>query len=129
MKQIFGWKIYLFFSPQVGDLTVDQFARTEAIQCTEVFEFVRRLADPDFCMPSLQPYKFLHCQRLLECGLASRAQDYTRVLAEHVCACVNGGLMLEQETVPGLVTNTQHLAEMLKYLVSEMQLILFVYEN
>ena len=38
---------------QVGDLTVDQFATTEAIQCTEVFEFVRRLADPDFCMPRL----------------------------------------------------------------------------
>ena len=36
---------------QVGDLTVDQFATTEAIQCTEVFEFVRRLADPAFCMP------------------------------------------------------------------------------
>ena len=36
---------------QVGDLTVDQFATTEAIQCTEVFEFVSRLADPAFCMP------------------------------------------------------------------------------
>merc|ERR1719318_596936 len=53
-----GSKLVLLCA-QVGDLTVDQFARTEAIQCTEVFEFVRRLADPDFCMPSLQPYKFL----------------------------------------------------------------------
>ena len=75
----------------------------------------------------MQPYKYLHLLRLLEAGLSTRAQDYTRVLAEHVCACVNGGLMLEQETVPGWVNNTQHLAEMLKYLVSELQLILLVY--
>ena len=68
---------------------------------------------------SLQPYKYLHLLRLLEAGLSTRAQDYTRVLAEHICACVTGGLMVEQETVPGWVTNTQHLAEMLKYLVSE----------
>ena len=75
----------------------------------------------------MQPYKYLHLLWLLEAGLSTRAQDYIRVLAEHVCECVNGGLMLEQETVPGWVTNTQHLAEMLKYLVSEMQLILLVY--
>ena len=68
---------------------------------------------------SLQPYKYLHLLRLLEAGLSTRAQDYTRVLAEQLCACVTGGLMVDQETVPGWVTNTQHLAEMLKYLVSE----------
>ena len=67
----------------------------------------------------MQPYKYLHLLRLLEAGLSTRAQDYTRVLAEHICACVTGGLMVEQETVPGWVTNTQHLAEMLKYLVSD----------
>ena len=79
----------------------------------------------------MQPYsyKYLHLLWLLEAGLSTRAQTYIRVLAEHVCACVKGGLIKEQETVPGLVTNTQHLAEMLKYLVSEMQLILCVYEN
>ena len=75
----------------------------------------------------MQPYKYLHLLWLLEAGLSTRAQDYIRVLAEQVCECVNGGLMLEQETVPGWVTNTQHLAEMLKYLVSEVQLILLVY--
>ena len=117
MKHKFAWKIYLIFSPQVGDLTVDQFARTEAIQCTEVFEFVRRLADPDFCMPSLQPYKFLHCQRLLECGLASRAQDYTRELADWLAARVAAGAtQVETDPVPGWVAATHHLATRLKYL-------------
>merc|ERR1719309_1900403 len=111
-----GSKLVLLCA-QVGDLTVDQFARTEAIQCTEVFEFVRRLADPDFCMPSLQPYKFLHCQRLLECGLASRAQDYTRELADWLAARVAAGAtQVETDPVPGWVAATHHLATRLKYL-------------
>ena len=42
---------------QVGTLSLEQFATTEAIQCTEVFEFVRRLTDPTFAMPTLQPYR------------------------------------------------------------------------
>ena len=35
-----------------------------------------------------QPFKYLHMLRLLEAGLSTRAQDYTRVLAEHVTECV-----------------------------------------
>ena len=64
-----------------------------------------------------QPFKYLHLLRLLEAGLSTRAQDYTRVLAEHVTVCVAGGHVMDQETVPDWVNNTLHLAEMLKYLV------------
>ena len=65
----------------------------------------------------LQPYKYLHLLRLLEAGFSTRAQDYTRVLAEHVAQCVAGGHVVEQETVPNWVNNTLFLAEKLKYLV------------
>ena len=63
----------------------------------------------------LQPYKYLHCVsvRLVEAGLATKAQDYVRVLGS-----VNGGHTLDQETVPGWVAYTACLAEKLKYLVS-----------
>jgi hypothetical protein len=98
---------------QAGDLTLQRFATTEAIQCTEVFEFVQRLADPQFSMPSLQPYKYLHCLRLLETGLAARAQDYLRQLAEWLAtACTQ----VEQDPVPGWTLGVRHLAHRLKYL-------------
>jgi len=68
-------------------------------------------------MPSLQPYKFLHCQRLLECGLANRAQDYTRELADWLAARVAAGAtQVETDPVPGWVGATNYLATRLKYL-------------
>ena len=56
--------------------------------------------------------------RLLEAGYSTRAQDYTRVLAEHVTESVAGGHGIEQFTVPNWVNKTLYLAEKLKYLVS-----------
>jgi hypothetical protein len=97
---------------QAGDVGLQQFATTEAIQCTEVFEFVQRLADPQFSMPTLQPYKYLHCLRLLETGLAARAQDYLRQLADWLAAAA----VVEQDPVPGWPLGAQHLAHRLKYL-------------
>ena len=36
---------------------MEQFATTEAIQCTEIYEFVQKLGNKDFEMPFLQvPY-------------------------------------------------------------------------
>ena len=55
--------------------------------------------------------------RLLEAGYSTRAQDYTRVLADYVTELTSGGHVVEQETVPGWVNNTLFLAEKLKYLV------------
>ena len=59
---------------QVGELSLQRFATTEAVQCTEVWEFVQRLGDPSFSMPTLQPYKYMHAVRLVEAGLATVAQ-------------------------------------------------------
>merc|ERR1719232_2288173 len=54
--------------------------------------------------------------RLLEAGYSTRAQDYTRVLAEYVTESVSAGHGIEQVTVPNWVNNTLYLAEKLKYL-------------
>ena len=56
--------------------------------------------------------------RLLDAGLSTRAQDYTRVLGEHVAACVTAGHVVDTATVPNWVNSTLLLAERLKYLVS-----------
>jgi len=108
-------KLVLLLS-SVADKTLDQFATTEAIQCTEIYEFVQKLGNKDFEMPYLQPYKYLHCVRLVEAGLATLAQDYVRVLGDYVVASVAGGHIIDQETVPGWVGYTAYLAEKLKYL-------------
>ena len=66
----------------------------------------------------LQPYKYLQLTRLLEAGLTTRAQDYTRVLAQFLINAAASASMVEQSTFPDWVTNTLYLAEKLKYLVS-----------
>ena len=55
--------------------------------------------------------------RLLEAGLTTRAQDYSRVLGQYVTTTVASAASVEQSTFPGWVNNTLYLAEKLKYLV------------
>ena len=38
----------------------------------------------------LQPFKYLHCVKLMEAGLANSALDYVRVLADYVVGSVAG---------------------------------------
>ena len=64
--------------------------------------------------------------RLLEAGYSTRAQDYTRVLAEYVTESVSAGHGIEQVTVPNWVNNTLYLAEKLKYLVRFQYIHLFM---
>ena len=125
--------VLLLSSP--ADLSLGQFASIEAIQCTEIYEFVQKLGNKDYSMPFLQvgredashagltavlfqPYKYLQLTRLLEAGLTTRAQDYTRVLAQFLINAAASASMVEQSTFPDWVTNTLYLAEKLKYLVS-----------
>eukprot|EP00092_Neocalanus_flemingeri_P007473 GFUD01008070.1.p1 GENE.GFUD01008070.1~~GFUD01008070.1.p1 ORF type:complete len:2334 (+),score=842.22 GFUD01008070.1:46-7047(+) len=108
-------KLVLLLS-SVADKNLEQFATTEAIQCTEIYEFVQKLGNKEFEMPYLQPYKYLHCLRLVETGHSTRAQDYARVLADYVTESVASGHVVEQDTVPGWVGHTAYLAEKLKYL-------------
>ena len=128
--------VLLLSSPT--DRSLEQFASIEAIQCTEIYEFVQKLGNKDYSMPFLQvgcgntqvmlvlaganivlfqPYKYLQLTRLLEAGLTTRAQDYTRVLAQYVINTAATAGSVEQSTFPGWVNNTLHLAEKLKYLV------------
>ena len=37
-----------------GEKTVDEFASNEAIQCTEIYEFVQKLGNQEYEMPTLQ---------------------------------------------------------------------------
>ena len=55
----------------------------------------------------------------MEAGLTTRAQDYTRVLAQHLSNTIAQGQLIDQTTFPGWVTNTLHLADKLKYLVRQ----------
>jgi len=96
----------------VGERSVDEFATNEAIQCTEIYEFVQRLGNNDFEMPTLQPFKFLHAVRLVECGLATRAQDYCREIAEFV---MKNPARLETDFMPDFLLQLQHLIDKLKY--------------
>ena len=64
-----------------ADLSYDAFAATEAIQCTEIFEYVQRLSDPEHAMLPFQHFKFLYAVRLLDHGMASSALDYFEQIA------------------------------------------------
>ena len=51
----FRFQLVLLLS-SVADKTFEEFASTEAIQCTEIYEFVQKLGNKDFEMPFLQVY-------------------------------------------------------------------------
>jgi len=88
---------------------------TEAIQCTEGFEFVRRLADPTFAMPTLQPYRLLHCLRLAAGGPGGGGPG--GALGEWLA---EGGAV-EQDPVPAWPRHLHTLVTSLKYLKSVYQ--------
>ena len=59
----------------------DLFATSEAIQCTEVYEYARQLASPDYVIPSFQSYKVLYANRLAEHGRCAEALQYCEAVA------------------------------------------------
>ncbi|XP_058887566.1 protein transport protein Sec16B isoform X3 [Acipenser ruthenus] len=61
-----------------------KFARTSAIQRTEVFEYCQQLGKPTFCIPSFQVYKLIYACRLLDYGLASQAFHYCEVIGNAI---------------------------------------------
>uniref|UniRef100_W5MAJ4 SEC16 homolog B, endoplasmic reticulum export factor n=1 Tax=Lepisosteus oculatus TaxID=7918 RepID=W5MAJ4_LEPOC len=83
-----------------------QFARSSAIQSTEVLEYSRLLGDPSGFIAPFQVYKFLYACRLLDCGLAPQAFHYCEVI---------GKALLRQETLHVvLVEEVIKLADRLK---------------
>lgn len=51
------------------------FATNEAIQCTEVYEYTKKLSQPTFVLPHFQQYKFLYATRLFENGFSEEVRS------------------------------------------------------
>ncbi|XP_059352135.1 protein transport protein Sec16A-like isoform X3 [Daphnia carinata] len=91
-----------------SSLAFDAFATNEAIQCTEVYEYARQLAAPEFMIPSFQSYKFLYATRLAEHGRPAEALQY--------CEAVGNVLVKYASTYsPSLIDQVYQLGSMLKY--------------
>ncbi|NWY42161.1 SC16B protein, partial [Sylvia atricapilla] len=58
-----------------------QFARTEAIQRMEIFEYCQQLHQPESFLLPFQVYKLLYASRLADHGLPAQALQY----CEHIC--------------------------------------------
>ena len=62
--------------------TLEQFATNEAIQITEIFEYVQKLSDSNNILHSFLYYKFLYAIRLLDFGFTDSALHYLEELAQ-----------------------------------------------
>ncbi|NXH44871.1 SC16B protein, partial [Dicaeum eximium] len=85
-----------------------QFARTEAIQRMEVFEYCQQLRQPEsFLLPFQVVYKLLYASRLADHGLPAQALQY----CEHISAAL---LRQRPAAHPALARQLLRLAERLK---------------
>lgn len=91
-----------------ASLSFDAFATSEAIQCTEVYEYARQLASPEFVIPSFQPYKFLYATRLAELGRPIEALQY--------CEAIGNVMTRSPALFPvGLMSQVCQMGSMLRY--------------
>ena len=89
-----------------------EFASNEAIQLTEIFEYVQKLSNPDHIQHSFLHYKYLYAVRLLDFGLTGQALHYLEELALAVTKDPNA---VDQEFKPYL-NQIYNLADKLKFL-------------
>ena len=70
---------------------LEQFATNEAIQITEIFEYVQKLSDPNATpiLHSFLYYKFLYAIRLLDFGFCDSALHYLEELAQVILFLLN----------------------------------------
>ncbi|XP_077784352.1 protein transport protein Sec16B isoform X2 [Podarcis muralis] len=87
--------------------TFAQFARTEGIHRTEIFEYCQLLRSPQAFIPSFQVYKLVYASRLVDCGLPAQALHYCEAAATALLA-------QKQNTYPVLLEQVIKLAERLK---------------
>ncbi|BFZ20597.1 hypothetical protein BsWGS_23637 [Bradybaena similaris] len=66
------------------NLSLEEFATNEAIQCTEVYEYAQALGNPTYCLPHLQIYKYLYACRLADYGMVLEALGYCEVIAQNI---------------------------------------------
>ncbi|NXD99393.1 SC16B protein, partial [Chaetorhynchus papuensis] len=84
-----------------------QFARTEAIQRMEIFEYCQQLRQPESFLLPFQVYKLLYASRLADHGLPAQALHY----CEHICTAL---LRHGPAAHPVLARQVVRLAERLK---------------
>uniref|UniRef100_A0A8C3RK04 Protein transport protein sec16 n=1 Tax=Cyanoderma ruficeps TaxID=181631 RepID=A0A8C3RK04_9PASS len=84
-----------------------QFARTEAIQRMEIFEYCQQLRQPESFLLPFQVYKLLYASRLADHGLPAQALQY----CEHICTAL---LRRDPAAHPALARQLLRLAERLK---------------
>uniref|UniRef100_UPI00358E3456 protein transport protein Sec16A-like n=1 Tax=Myxine glutinosa TaxID=7769 RepID=UPI00358E3456 len=65
-------------------LPLQRFALSEAIQRTEVYEYVQALGGGRSALPAFQTFKFLYACRLAEYGLVGQALQYCEVIGHAV---------------------------------------------
>ncbi|KFU87381.1 Protein transport protein Sec16B, partial [Chaetura pelagica] len=87
--------------------TFAQFARTEAIQRMEIFEYCQQLRQPESFLLPFQVYKLLYASRLADHGLPAQALQY----CEHIATALLGQ---GPATHPVLAQQVMKLAERLK---------------
>lgn len=61
-----------------------EFATSDAIQMTEIYEYACTLNDEHFSIVEFQPYKYLLATRVLDAGLNLKALLYLEQIAAHV---------------------------------------------
>ncbi|XP_013096813.2 uncharacterized protein LOC106080064 isoform X1 [Biomphalaria glabrata] len=66
------------------NLSMEEFATNEAIQCTEVFEYAQMLGNAGFFLPHFQLYKYLYACRLVDYGMSSEALHYLEVISTNI---------------------------------------------
>ncbi|XP_071152410.1 protein transport protein Sec16A-like isoform X2 [Mytilus edulis] len=65
-------------------LSLSEFATSEAIQCSEVYEYAMSLGNSSFFSPNLQYFKYLYACRMAESGFAQQALEYCEVIAKFI---------------------------------------------
>uniref|UniRef100_A0A8D0H2Q2 Protein transport protein sec16 n=1 Tax=Sphenodon punctatus TaxID=8508 RepID=A0A8D0H2Q2_SPHPU len=90
------------------DQTFAQFARTDCIQRTEVFEYCQLLGHPKAFIPAFQMYKLLYASRLADYGLPSQALHYCEGIGITLLAQGQSSypVLLEQVIKVGLGTSS-----------------------
>ncbi|KAJ1527871.1 hypothetical protein ONE63_007809 [Megalurothrips usitatus] len=85
-----------------------EFASNEAIMITCIYEYARSLADPNFHIPNLQPYKYLMATRLVEANLLPDAVHYCEVVSKLI-------VQNRQQYETSFVRDVEELSESLKF--------------
>ncbi|KER23536.1 hypothetical protein T265_08615 [Opisthorchis viverrini] len=94
-------------------------AATEAIQLTEIYEYAMKLANRNYRLPQLLPFKLVYATRLLDAGLTDKANRYLTAIGNELLLEAADVDFSDGSSVPpvfySLVANCLRLAEPLQY--------------